>query len=317
VRRSLDSIRQPFANDYMSMMSSEDRCNESALPDTHKGEPTVIVPSEPYYYKDLRDFGWSTIATSILLAAAAYPNVLGTGALFIALLTEGVPAVNEVILVVPAFALFTAIIGFLWCAMVSIVTLPVLHLVLWSMNLRLGLVKLGAVAGGLIGFIAVKPATVMIAAQMPTGYISHTLLGLLVGPGLATVIGQLGGARGGARAQWRVDSKMAFRCRLAKIGRLRPWHIEMHNENVKFDELDADPDIPQFRFRIYHMLWLGVWLSLLMTLIRLSGIPFELVLPMLLAWLVFQATTLSLGAWLLPRLEAFWHSMGERQTRST
>jgi hypothetical protein len=298
-------------------MSSEDRHKESSPADTHKGEQSVIVLSEPYYYNDLKDFGWSSIATSILLAGAAYPNVLGAGGLFIALLTEGVPPDIDFITVVPGFAFFAATVGFLWCGMVSIVTLPVLHLILWSMKLRIGLVKLGAFAGGLIGFVAVLPATVSIAAQLGSPYVNDALLALLVGPGLATVIGQLGGARGGQVAKWRVDAKMDSRCRLAKLGRLRPRRIAKNHEGVEFDEFDADVDIPQFRFRIYHLLWLGVWLSLLMTLIRLSRIPFERLLPMLLVWLVFQAATLSLGIWLLPRVLAIWRSWRERQTRST
>jgi hypothetical protein len=63
------------------------------------------------------------------------------------------------------------------------------------------------------------------------------------------------------------------------------------------------------------MLWLGLWLSLLFTVIRLSGIAYELFLPILLAWLLFQATTLLAGGLIGRHLAPRWHAW--RQSRST
>ena len=45
-----------------------------------------------------------------------------------------------------------------------------------------------------------------------------------------------------------------------------------------------------------------MWLSLLLSLIRLCGIPYEFILPLLLGWLLFQMMTLSLGRWLFRRI---------------
>jgi hypothetical protein len=44
------------------------------------------------------------------------------------------------------------------------------------------------------------------------------------------------------------------------------------------------------------MLWIFVWFSLLLSVIRLSGIPFEFALPLLVGWLVYQAATLYCGS---------------------
>ncbi|HMO66691.1 MAG TPA: hypothetical protein PKE47_15970 [Verrucomicrobiota bacterium] len=49
-----------------------------------------------------------------------------------------------------------------------------------------------------------------------------------------------------------------------------------------------------------------VWLALLLTVIRLSGIQFELILPVLVAWLVYQAATLYCGWQLFTKLLPWW-----------
>ena len=89
---------------------------------------------------------------------------------------------------------------------------------------------------------------------------------------------------------------------------------ELHDDHTS-NELDDGIDMPRFRFRTIHLLWLGVWLSLLLTVIRLSGIPFELILPILLVWLAYQVATLALGSWLLLQAADAWR--GGRQNRST
>lgn len=281
-------------------------------------EPAVQVPNEPYYFDDLKDFGWFPIAWSIMLAGAAYPNVVAAGAFFVMLLLNGPPSNPSPLGFILGAVMFAGIAGFvgiMWSGIVSLFTLPVLHLVLWSMTLRINLVKLGAFAGGLIGFIAVLPISVQIAARVASGQGADTILGFLLGPGLATVVGQLGGARGGQQAVWKSGAKMRSRQTLAKYGRLRPRRLGEVSEDNTTDEFEDGIDVPRLRFRTVHLLWLGVWFSLLLTLIRLSGIPFELVLPMLLVWLVYQAATLALGSRLLPRAAAAWQT--GRQGRST
>jgi hypothetical protein len=46
-----------------------------------------------------------------------------------------------------------------------------------------------------------------------------------------------------------------------------------------------------------------VWASIVLTLVRLSGIPFNLMLPVLLGWVAFQALTLVAGK----QLAAWYH----------
>jgi hypothetical protein len=282
-------------------------------------EPPIDVPTEPYYFDDLKDFGWSTIGVSIAYAGGVYPIVVGMGVVVVMLLLEGGPYGPNPLGLIGGLIFFAGaagVAGILWAAFVSVVTLPVLHLILWSLKLRVGLIKLGAFAGGLVGFLSVLPATLQIARGMASGGPLEIVWGLLVGPGAATLVGQLGGARGGGRAQWRVDAKMASRRGLARIGRLRPRRIGEISDDPTNDNFDDGIDVPRFRFRTVHLLWLGVWFSLLLTVIRLSGISFELVIPMLLVWLVYQAVTLALGGWLLPRVAAAW-SAGRQRNRST
>ena len=51
-----------------------------------------------------------------------------------------------------------------------------------------------------------------------------------------------------------------------------------------------------------------MWLSVLLTLIRLVGIPFELILPLLGGWIIYQAFTLYLGSFLVEWLGAKWQA---------
>jgi hypothetical protein len=62
------------------------------------------------------------------------------------------------------------------------------------------------------------------------------------------------------------------------------------------------------------LLWISFWVSVLLTVIRLCGIPFEFVLPLLAGWAIYQAGTLWLGGKIVPRLAA-WRR--ERASRST
>jgi hypothetical protein len=281
-------------------------------------ERAVEVPSEPYYFDDLKEFGWFSIAASIVLAGAVYPMVVAAGIVAVMLLVEGPPSSLDPMGFLGSalmIGVMVAGIGSLWSGIVSIFTLPVLHLIVWSLTLRINLVRLGAFAGGLVGFIAVLPMTISVSSRLVTGYALQAVLGLFMGPGIATIVGQFGGARGGRRAEWQVEAKMASRRALARIGRLRPRRMGELRADDGAEEFDDGIDVPRFRFRTIHLLWLGVWVSLLLTIIRMSRIPFELILPVLLVWMVFQAATLALGNWLLPRVTAAWQS--EQQNRST
>ena len=54
-----------------------------------------------------------------------------------------------------------------------------------------------------------------------------------------------------------------------------------------------------FSFGIRHLLVISVWISLLLTAIRLSGLDFVFVLSLLVGWSVYQAATLWIGGLLV------------------
>jgi hypothetical protein len=132
-----------------------------------------------------------------------------------------------------------------------------------------------------------------------------------VGPGVATVVGQIGGALGGRRAIWQLQAKMAARQSLMEFG----WKPAIVLDECHLENVASEAAFPRVRFRIIHLLWIGVWLSLLLTLIRLSRVPYELILPLVVGWLIYQAATLAIGGWLVCRLGPWWRA--RRQTRST
>ena len=65
---------------------------------------------------------------------------------------------------------------------------------------------------------------------------------------------------------------------------------------------------PRLQFRIHHLLWISVWCSLLLTAIRLGGIPFGYVLPLVAGWVVYQSATMWLGGKLV-------HTLADWRTR--
>jgi hypothetical protein len=69
---------------------------------------------------------------------------------------------------------------------------------------------------------------------------------------------------------------------------------------------DDTPMKPQawqgLQFGTRHLLWIAAWLSLLLSIIRLSGVPFEFALPLLAGWVVYQGATLWIGGRLARRL---------------
>jgi hypothetical protein len=69
------------------------------------------------------------------------------------------------------------------------------------------------------------------------------------------------------------------------------------------------------RFQIRHLLWITVWVALMLMAIRFSGIAFELILPVLLGWLVYQAATLYVGGRLMRRIGPTWFP--RKASRST
>ncbi len=243
---------------------------------------------------------WKSIALGIILAGGVYPLVLVvlyavTCAIFAisAWLADGAnaPAPEELFQIVGVIVVYAGVgglIGLVWSALVTAVTLPFANLFAWSMTLRCSVVGWGAFCGGLVGFTAVLPFMFSIHWQAGFTEFWQVVLILLLGPGLATVMGQLGGAWGG----WRVGS---YDRAIARAAVEAPYDGP-ESSATTLDNGEVATAHAGFQFRIRHLLWIAVWLSLLLTLIRLSGIPYAFVVPLVLGWCAFQVATLWLGA---------------------
>lgn len=197
----------------------------------------------------------------------------------------------------------------LWAGIVAIFTLPIVHLLVWSLKLRVDLVWLGAFSGGLVGFVAILPLSMHLPHLLASSEAWAAIMMLAVGPGITIPLGQIGGALGGVQARKRATVKDERHRNLVAIG----WRVTPIPTNAADTSQDAAQ--PHFQFRIFHLLWIGVWLSLLLTLIRLSGIPYRFVLPMLVGGLAYQALSLWVGRLLARWLRPWWNRRW--QIRST
>ena len=164
------------------------------------------------------------------------------------------------------------------------VTAPVVGSFVKSLQLQVSLSSIGAVWGGTIGFLAVMPMTVAIVDQVNKSGGTLNVFGVVIlGPGLATIAGQLGGAWGAKRALQNNERELP-----------KQWPIEANSESK------------HLRFGIRHLLWITLWSSLLLALIRLSGAAFQYVLPPLAGWLAYQTATLFLGRRIARRIGPWW-----------
>jgi len=165
-----------------------------------------------------------------------------------------------------------AFVGFLWAGAVSLFVLPVMYMLARSLRISLGFTPLAACCGGVVGFVAVMPFIAMITHGDHWQWAGFAFV-LTLGPGLTTILGQLGGAIGGRR-------EVAIN-----------WTVQPTEES-------PPPSRRPLQFGIRQLLWLSVWLSLLLTAIKLSGVRLELILPVLVGWILYQAATLCIG-WLV------------------
>jgi hypothetical protein len=225
---------------------------------------------------------WSSIALGIILAGGAYPLLAGIIAFTIETILDwpGVYDPFGLSLAVLMFSTVGAVVGMVWTNVWVVGTLPIVLIVVWSLKIRGSIVWVGAFWGGFVGCIAVLPFLLM------ASFNDNLLIGLALGPALTTIIGQAGGAWGGRRA----------------IGRIA-WHERTFNREsaIRYVSLEMDLERdspvppPRFQFRIRHLLWAAVWISVLLSAIRVLGLQLEIVLPFLCGWLVYQAATLWIG----------------------
>jgi hypothetical protein len=246
--------------------------------------------------------GWLLVAAGICLAGGAYPVIVASMFASIGLVVQlfvllrqpslamGIYPFTWIPVIVTYFAGAAALagVGVIWAGFVTVIVVPIFYLFARSLQLRANIIWLGAICGGLVGFVAVLPF--WLNASFRNGVDHEFLIAALVGPGLTTILGQVGGARGGLRA-WREQR----------------WPRDR-------DGTTQAEKVPLLRFQIRHLLWVTVWLSLLLTAIRLSGIPFELILPVLIAWLTYQAATLYCGWLIVRRLLPWWSARQARRS---
>jgi hypothetical protein len=194
----------------------------------------------------------------------------------------------------------------IWSAVVTFVTMPVVYLFVRSLQLRGNVILFGAAWGGAVGFLAVFliPLIVMSNLSAPRDSLGEMIVALAAGPGLATIVGQLGGAWGGRRAirlQFKANRLSDL---LASAG---GWSAPPSQSTSEVAASSSDSERPRLRFRVRHLLWITVWLSAMLSALRLAGLPLEYLLPLLLGWLVYQTATLSVG-WLCVRRFVPWWS---------
>jgi hypothetical protein len=274
----------------------------------------TLCPSER---ADAISYDWARIGFGIALAGGAYPLVLA--AIFAAVGTMSLawnalagnqygPKIGESFEMLVALGMYSVcggMVGILWSGLVTVLTLPIVYLFAWSLSLHTSIVRIGAFAGGLVGFICVLPLTLSKPWPNFDGDFWQVVVIASLGPMLTTVLGQLGGAWGGSKSR--------------AIGPARDWNLLVGpaaGEPTTGNPTDVhELARPSFQFGIRHLLWISVWLSLLLALIRVCGIPFELVLPLLIGWLAFQSAALWIGGLLVQRIVS-WRAR-RRQFRST
>jgi hypothetical protein len=267
----------------------------------------------PVLRHDLTSYSGPSIAFGISLAAAAYAIILagvflvfGLAQIVSVLWFRGLTSSDfEELALLPvltlALGVFGAVPGMIWTALLSTITLPIVYLFVRSLKLRGSLVWLGAICGGLVGFLSVLPLILGLHLMNGLRDLWALLVILPLGPGLATITGQIGGAWGGRKAAESIESY---------YGLAAATTLDRADNQTAPDRLEAagaiDGHDRRLQFGLRHLLWLIVWLSLLLSIVRLSGIPFQFVLPVLAGWLIYQAITLYIGYLIIRKLSPWW-----------
>jgi hypothetical protein len=277
----------------------------------------VQIDAQAKYRSDLVSFGWWSIAQGSILAAGAYPLLL----LAVGLSVQCVKGVTFGFAVSKFTAvdwlwmcLYQIVFSFgclLWVGAIAAVTLPILHFIIRSLELRVSLTYLGAFTGGLLILLATLPISLDWPRMQRNSGSWEVARVLTMGVALATIVGQIGGAYGGLRAARRTQRQQKVRQQLLELGWRQP---ALNDLSPEVNGRTANSN-HRFQFRTVHLLWVAAWISLLLTAIRLVGLRFETVLPFIFGWLIYQSLTLWLGGIIVRRLAPWWAR--RRQGRST
>lgn len=239
------------------------------------------------------------VAFGICLAGAAYPVLIALGVAGFWATTntyEIVFGAGEVLratgvlgMLMPlAFGtLMYGLIGFIVSGITVAFVLPVYFLIVRSLDVPVHLAWLGGGCGGLVGFLAVLP--LWLEAGVNFDALWNNVLRVALGPRLSTIVGQVGGAWGGRRAKRFDRALIDADTTPAPVIASRPEEL-------------LEGQLPKFQFGIRHLLWISLWLSILLTAMRLAGIPLEIALRGFGVWVIYQAAILYAGSRLANRL---------------
>jgi hypothetical protein len=294
-------------------------------------ECAEVLPSQPpaaaridlarALHQDLTSYSGPAIVFGIMLSGGAYAIVLAAIYLIAALvfitwslaagypIGDGAADVLTVLTSVVVGGVICSFVGVVWAAIVSALTMPVVYLFLKSLRIRGSLVGLGAACGCLVGFVAVLPVVLSLAWSVGFDEAWAIAMILALGPGISTILGQIGGARGGRRAMFfaGIDHAKAMAAESPELLSAMGW-------GASDDSSDSTGDEPRLRFSIRHVLWIFVWISLLLSVIKLCRLPFEFVLPLFVGWFLYQLATLRVGFFLARRLGPWWRNRRRRST---
>jgi len=239
--------------------------------------------------------GVFTIFWRVAIAGACYPIVL-SGVFFVAAIVSAFisPSNRDSFDIVERVffnCTLGALVGFFWASAVSMAVAPLVYAVTRSLRLKGNVVWLAAFSGGLVGYIAVLPMLVGWVMDARHWFWEAAIV-LMLGPGLTTVMGQVGGALGGRSVK---EHQRVTGITVLSIG-------------------DGSRGAGRFQFGVWHLLVVSIWASILLTLIRLLGIDFLSAMLLLVGWAVFQAATLWVGGLLAILIGPWW---ARRKSRST
>ena len=163
-------------------------------------------------------YKWMPVGVGIMAAGGSYPLMFAAISFTIeavGLLLSPTPPNPTVLLYgIPIALAYIAIFGFVgicWSGFFALVVLPVFYLFAKSLKWRADFVTLGAICGGLVGFVSVL-GLIWIPLVEATSMIRFDglLFVFALGPACTTVLGQLGG-RSGARRSIKLKEGSATR----------------------------------------------------------------------------------------------------------
>lgn len=263
--------------------------------ESHSSEGRSAPLVYPSSYAELMNLVWPRIGWGVIFAGGTYPILLGAGLVLVqavALLRSGtlddwLAAVFFCAVGAPTAAAAVGIAGMAWAGLVTVLALPLAILFCWTLNLRPKLVRLGATFGGLVGFLAVTPVVNELPQLFQLGESWRAVLMIVCGPGVTVPLGQLGGALGARSGSSQAYGHAARHRALVEIG----WRADTAHSPAGERCESASSDGRYFQFGTRQLLWVAVWLGVLLTVIRIFGIPYEWFLALLVGWLAYQTLT--------------------------